>query len=177
MTFEYLMGLLAGIVVIVVLLVIVRGTKKQRYGKSGKPEYDERQLRGRGVAYQTAYFTLMISLLVHMLLEAVGVRLFAGSMGVITCVVISLGVFVCRAIRLDAYLAFNENIRRWYVLDGLILAANLLSGIASIRSGELIRDGQFGNGWISLLIAGLWAVIMAAMYLHSQSSGEEFEEE
>lgn len=59
----YLAGILAGIMAVAVVTAILTAVRKKQ-GRP-KPEYDERQMAARGVAYRWAFLTLMLSLAVN----------------------------------------------------------------------------------------------------------------
>ena len=65
----YLAGILAGIMAVAVVTAILTAVRKKQ-GRP-KPEYDERQMAARGVAYRWAFLTLMLSLAVNTGVEAI----------------------------------------------------------------------------------------------------------
>jgi len=104
-------------------------------------QFDERQERARGKAYQYGFFTLLACLFVYGASDLALKRWCDTLTGVTICAAAGLGVFAVTCILKDAYLSLREKPRQVMVLFALIAAVNLGFGLMYYISGELVEDG------------------------------------
>ena len=158
--FWWLAGALCGVAVVLILFLIKRSVQGQNC------EYDERQTAARGKAYQYAFFTTAILELIYVCLEAAGISFADPSMGPLLGVLCGVAVFAVTAIFKDAYVSLRESTRSAILLPLFVLAVNLLIGIPKLLDGEAIVDGRLTFDAINLVIAALFAVVLAAIVIH-----------
>lgn len=108
-TEPYLAGILAGIMAVAVVTAILTAVRKKQ-GRP-KPEYDERQMAARGVAYRWAFLTLMLSLAVNTGVEAIWGPWAKPGVSAWMLIFLSIGVFIVACVRKDAYFAVAQNPR------------------------------------------------------------------
>lgn len=96
-TEPYLAGILAGIMAVAVVTAILTAVRKKQ-GRP-KPEYDERQMAARGVAYRWAFLTLMLSLAVNTGVEALWGPWAKPGVSAWMLIFLSIGVFIVACVR------------------------------------------------------------------------------
>ncbi|MBO5088039.1 MAG: hypothetical protein J6C01_05135, partial [Lachnospiraceae bacterium] len=111
----YLLGVICGVAVGLVFVALLVWLTRKMGGKIDldvkKDAYDERQLLARGVAYKFAFYTLLIGMVVIALMEEIaGIRLFMSMAGVWVMICISIAVFATICILKDAYMSLYENV-------------------------------------------------------------------
>lgn len=154
-------GVLAAVAILGVVLLILK-----KAGKLKTYRYDERQKIARGQAYQAGFFTMLIYFFAFGITNGLDLIWCETFVGCFIGIVLGAGVFAVTAIRKDAYLALNENMKTFCLVSGLFIAGNLLSTVANIMAGDLIADGMLTVSAVNMLIALLWVVIFIAQLLH-----------
>ncbi len=104
-------------------------------------QFDERQERARGKAYQYGFFTLLVCLFIYAVSDMALVRWCDTMAGVTVCAAAGMGVFAVTCILKDAYLSLRERPRQVMAAFALLAAADLSLGAAYYVSGELVEDG------------------------------------
>ena len=126
----YLAGILAGIMAVAMVTAILTAVRKKQ-GRP-KPEYDERQMAARGVAYRWAFLTLMLSLAVNTGVEAIWGPWAKPGVSAWMLIFLSIGVFIVACVRKDAYFAVAQNPRTYLWLFGAVVlspACGVLFGV------------------------------------------------
>ncbi len=154
-------GILAALTILGVVLLILK-----KAGKLKTYRYDERQKIARGQAYQVGFFTMLIYFFIFGITNGLELIWCETFVGCFIGIVLGAGTFAVTAIRKDAYLALNENMKSFCVVGGVMIAGNLLSTVTDIMAGDLIEDGMLSISAVSVLIVLLWAVILIAQLLH-----------
>ncbi len=166
MNLYYLLGVICGVafgLVLVALLVWLTrklGGKIDLEGKKGA--YDERQMLARGVAYKYAFFTLMIGMVIISLLgEVAGIKLFMSMAGVWIVVCISLAVFATICIMKDAYMSLYENVKGVVIMFSAVALINIAVGISNFVDGvPLVENGVLSTRHVNLIVGILFVYIL-----------------
>lgn len=153
-----LFGLLTGILIGVAVLVLL--FKK----KVLSMEFDERQERARGKAFQYGFFTLMICLYVYGVSEMALGRWCDALAGVTLCIAIGVGVFAVTCILRDAYLSLKEKPRQVMTMFALIAFFNLGLGGLYLSSGGLVEDGVLTYRAVNPIL-GAMALAILIVYI------------
>ena len=161
-----LMGILAGALVLALLF------KK----KVLSMEFDERQERARGKAFQYGFFTLIISLYIYGTSEMVLGRWCDALMGITLCVTLAVSVFAITCILKDAYLSLKEKPRQIMTLFTLIAVFNLVVGGVYLWSGELVEDGVLTFRATNPIV-GLMVLVILIVYIVNYLLRDREEEE
>lgn len=153
-----LFGLLTGILIGAAVLVLL--FKK----KVLSMEFDERQERARGKAFQYGFFTLMICLYVYGVSEMALGRWCDALAGVTLCIAIGVGVFAVTCILRDAYLSLKEKPRQVMTMFALIAFFNLGLGGLYLSSGGLVEDGVLTYRAVNPIL-GAMALAILIVYI------------
>ena len=149
-----LMGILAGVLAVFLLF------KKAILSM----EFDERQERARGKAFQYGFFTLMIVLYVYGVSEMVLGRWCDTLTGVTLCVAAAVSVFAITCILKDAYLSLKEKPRQIMTLFTLIAVFNLGIGGIYLWSGDLVENGVLTFRATNPIV-GLMVLLILVVYI------------
>lgn len=175
MSIAYLIGMAVGIAA-AIALVVVAVKRGERYQDKNRPsEYDERQKAARGRAFQLGFFTLLGYNGLCCLLDAAEVRWCEPMNATVLGIFLSATVFVVTAIRLDAYLKMNENLKSTIWLWVLILICNGVPMVMHGLDGELFwyRNGMLGGNWTNALCFAMAAVTLGVQLAHSWAQRKE----
>ncbi len=162
----YLLGVICGVAMGLVLVALLVWITRKMGGKVDleckKGAYDERQLLARGVAYKYAFFTLMIGMVIIALMEEIaGIRLFMSMAGVWVMICISLAVFATICILKDAYMSLYENVKGVVIMFSAIGLLNIAIGIGNIVDGvPLIENGVLSTRCANLIVGLLFVYIL-----------------
>ena len=172
----YAIGLSVGVVFAVLLYLVLRLVQKRKDdGEKGK--YDERQIVAQGVAYRNGMFAMFIYNAIYAVLDLSEIVWCETFVGLFLGVMVGAAVYAITAIRRDAYLAFNKNMKSWVTLGVLIVASNLISGIFAIADHRMIVDGKLATGSIGIMVAVLWLAVLVTQIIHNRRSAEELAED
>lgn len=164
----YTLGILFGAVFTVVVCALLCADKRNWH--PGSSDFDERQQIGRGKAYQWGFFTMVIAGSVYAVTDyAMGLPGFSlpWVMGI---VVLGIAVFAVTAIHYDAFYGFREKGNGYYIRGACILLLMTWSGVSNLRRGN---PEDVASGIVSLEIAALWLVVVAALLIHNRKGREE----
>ena len=162
----YVLGVLAGAALSVGLFFFIRVLCR----KAGNCEYDERQMIGRGKAFQAGFFTTLIAGAIIACLdfcELLPGRSLPWSMGAL---LLGVTVFAVTAIHYDAYVGFNVKPRRYYIMGACFIAIMVSDGILNIRHTD---PDKVTFGILNFQVAAIWVVIIIALLLHQVGRKEE----
>ncbi len=166
MNIYYLLGVICGVAVGLAFVALLVYLTRKMGGKIDfeckKGAYDERQLLARGVAYKYAFFTLMIGMVIIALMEEIaGIRLFMSMTGVWIMVCISLAVFATICIMKDAYMSLYENVKGVVIMFSAVGILNIAIGIGNIVDGtSLIENGVLSVRCTNLIVGLLFIYIL-----------------
>lgn len=172
-SFYYYLGLAAGIVFGVIIVVIVVNIRKK---KGISCSYDERQIAARGKAYKYGFFTFLIYFALYGIFQMLTEGKYVTSLvGITIGICVAVFVFASNAVWNDAYFSIQES-PRYYM--GLFLAVGLLNLVNGVRG--IIGHG--GEGMIQenimCLSAGvMFLLLMAVAIVKRQKDKREGEAE
>ena len=166
----YLLGMIVGVIFALAFFILSLFIRKKKGAYPCK--YDERQMVGRGKAFQAGFFTLLIAGAVCNIWDFASPLpggSFLWNMGVL---LLGITVFALTAIHFDAYLSLNENPRQ-FLLTGICF----VFAMAAIGLNNLQNDRPEGRimGIINFGVGIVWIIIVAALLLHRRSSQKEEE--
>lgn len=161
---EYVIGMLCGFIFVILLVIIIAILRK---GNKEKCHFDERQQSARGRAYQIGFFTMMIYFGIYGLVDMLGVVWCETSIGLFIGILIGVAVFALTAIRNDAYLAINENIKTFSALGIIVVVVETVVTVLDFLDGSIIDNGKLTTNSIGMFVGLLWLVILAALSVHN----------
>ena len=155
-TEPYLAGILAGIMAVAVVTAILTAVRKKQ-GRP-KPEYDERQMAARGVAYRWGPWAKP------------GVSAWM-------LIFLSIGVFIVACVRKDAYFAVAQNPRTYLWLFGAVVLCQIPNFLLQLRSGDLVEDGLLTWNALSPACGVLFGVMFVCMLVRLRRQKREEQED
>lgn len=156
----------------VVIAVMAAVRKKQ--GRP-KPEYDERQMAARGVAYRWAFLTLMLSLAVNTGVEAIWGPWAKPGVSAWMLIFLSVGVFVVVCVRRDAYFAVAQDPKASLWLFGAVVVLQIPNIIITLRSGGFVEDGLLTWDALSPASGALFLVLTVCAIVRLRRQREDDE--
>lgn len=163
---SYILGLSVGLIFSIGLFFFIYA----KYKKGGNLEYDERQMVGRGKAFQAGFYTTLIACFAVSILDYLEPFPNSALPWHVGALLLGIAVFAVTAIHFDAYFGFRSNPKRYYFM-GLFFVVTMLSmGIPNVCSGDA---DKIAFGIMNLEVAVMWIVIPVALLLHQQSIKEE----
>ena len=167
----YYLGMAVGFLIAVVAFVVSLAAHKKKHPNTGK--YDERQMLGRGKAFQAGFFTLLIAGAVCNIWDFASPLPGGSFLWNMGALLLGVTVFALTAIHFDAYLSLNENPRQ-FLLTGICfvfaMAAIGLNNLQNDRPEERIM------GIINFGVGIVWIIIVAALLLHRRGAAQKEEE-
>ena len=143
-----------------VMLVKRRGLSRHRY--------DERQELEQGRGFRYAFFTMLVTLGVALMLESTGATAGKGLLFYAACIFISLVVYVIYCIWHDCYIALNEKRGVAMAILGVIGVVNLVLGLSNVLSnGFYESNGRISVSVLNLMCAAALFVIAIAGVIRS----------
>lgn len=180
MSIWYVFGVIAGILAAMAIVALVCVISKKLTGsrpRFGRGKYDERQLLGRGKAYQAGFFTVLIYELLYGVVDLLGVKWCVNITGIVIGLFLGITVFAVVAIVNDAYMSINEKPNSWLGLWSAVILLNLACTAMQLSEGELIRDGMLTEMWTNALCAAMFLVILVTQLVHNRKLKREAMEE
>ncbi len=162
----YILGLSVGLVFSAGLFFFIHSKCK----KAGDYEYDERQMVGRGKAFQAGFYTTLIACFAVSVIDYLEPFSNGALPWHVGALLLGIAVFAVTAIHFDAYLGFRSNPKRYYFMGAFFIVAMLCMGIPNVCSGN---TDKIVFGIMNLEVAAMWVVIPVALLLHQQSRKEE----
>ncbi len=168
---DYTLGVIAGMLFAMIFAVIVTAVHKKR--NKQKPYYDERQQIARGKAYEIGFFTLMFYFIVYGFVDTLGVVWCENFVGIFIGILIAIAVFVVTAIRKDAYIRINENIKSFLILGAVIVVIEAVCTVMNFIDGTFLENGKLSTSSIAMFVGILWLVILIALLVHNRKLKKE----
>lgn len=166
----YYLGIVFGILFAVGVFLIAYFIRKKRHPNWG--QYDERQMLGRGKAFQAGFFTLLIAGAVCNVWDYISPLPGGSFLWNIGVLLLGVTVFAVTAIHYDAYVGMNESPRRFLTMGACFIFAMAAIGFSNLHShrpeGHIIGITNFGVGIV-------WIIIVAALLLHRRNAQKEDE--
>ena len=166
----YLLGVVVGVIFALGVFFISMYLHKKKHPNTGK--YDERQMLGRGKAFQAGFFTLLIAGAVCNVWDFLSPLPGGSFLWNIGVLLLGVTVFAVTAIHFDAYIGIYDSPRRFLTMGACFIFAMAAIGLGNLHSdrpeGRIIGFTNFGVGIV-------WLIIVAALLLHRRSSRKEDE--
>lgn len=166
----YVFGIICGILsagsVALIIWLVNRKTLKE-YAK-----YDERQVIGRGKAFQAGFYSLLVLEGSVLIWEMLGNLPLSPALWHFAALLAGVTVFAVTAIHYDAYIGMRDNPSRIIRSGALFTVAMVLSSITNLHS-ELTFSHIMG--YMDLILAAAWVIIICALLIHRKKSQEETE--
>lgn len=161
----YAMGILVGVIV-GALIVLFSAMKK------GKQQYDERQMVGRGKAYQAGFTTMALAVAAVNLLDWIDA--LPGVPFVWNCgaLLLGIGVFAVVAVLNDAYISMTQSPKQITTSGTLFIIAMSLQAFSNFMSD---RPESRVFGYLNVMIVIVWAAILIAMAIRKRAHQEDEE--
>ena len=140
--------------------------------KAGGMKYDERQVAGRGKAFEAGFYTTLICSAMVSLLEYFEVLTESVFVWHILALMVGVTAFALTAIHYEAYVSMTDTPRRFVVMGTCFTVAMLLSAL-----GNFLQESETNHelGWINLMLAAVWVLIVAALLIHNRKKAEDEE--
>lgn len=169
----YVAGVLVGIGSAAVVIAVMAAARKKQ-GRP-KPEYDERQMAARGVAYRWAFLTLMLSLAVNTCVEAIWGPWAKPGVSAWMLIFLSIGVFIVACVRKDAYFAVAQDPKASLWLFGAVVVLQIPNIIINLRSGGFVEDGLLTWDALSPASGALFLVLTVCAIVRLRRQREDDE--
>lgn len=169
----YVAGVLVGIGSAAVVIAVMAAVRKKQ-GRP-KPEYDERQMAARGVAYRWAFLTLMLSLAVNTGVKAIWGPWAKPGVSAWMLIFLSVGVFVVVCVRRDAYFAVAQDPKASLWLFGAVVVLQIPNIIITLRSGGFVEDGLLTWDALSPASGALFLVLTVCAIVRLRRQREDDE--
>lgn len=169
----YVAGVLVGIGSAAVVIAVMAAVRKKQ-GRP-KPEYDERQMAARGVAYRWAFLTLMLSLAVNTGVEAIWGPWAKPGVSAWMLIFLSIGVFIVACVRKDAYFAMAQDPKASLWLFGAVVVLQIPNIIITLRSGGFVEDGLLTWDALSPASGALFLVLTVCAIVRLRRQREDDE--
>ena len=169
----YVAGVLVGIGSAAVVIAVMAAVRKKQ-GRP-KPEYDERQMAARGVAYRWAFLTLMLSLAVNTGVEAIWCPWAKPGVSAWMLIFLSIGVFIVACVRKDAYFAVAQDPKVSLWLFGAVVVLQIPNIIITLRSGGFVEDGLLTWDALSPASGALFLVLTVCAIVRLRRQREDDE--
>ena len=169
---SYYAGLVVGILAVLVVVAFL----KRRAFKCGETwgEYDERQMVQRGIAFQRAYITLLLTLLCNALITGIaGVQWGQPGVEAFVCIMVSLAVFVVNCILRDAYFTVNQTPKRYLWIVGVVVACQIPSTVLHAVEGTFVEDGLLTIDIVAPCVLVLFTVVLVTLLVKLQRDQQE----
>lgn len=170
---SYVAGVLVGIGSAAVVIAVMAAVRKKQ-GRP-KPEYDERQMAAREVAYRWAFLTLMLSLAVNTGVEAIWGPWAKPGVSAWMLIFLSIGVFIVACVRKDAYFAVAQNPKASLWLFGAVVVLQIPNIIITLRSGGFVEDGLLTWDALSPASGALFLVLTVCAIVRLRRQREDDE--
>lgn len=169
----YVAGVLVGIGSAAVVIAVMAAVRKKQ-GRP-KPEYDERQMAARGMAYRWAFLTLMLSLAVNTGVEAIWGPWAKPGVSAWMLIFLSIGVFIVACVRRDAYFAVAQDPKASLWLFGAVVVLQIPNIIITLRSGGFVEDGLLTWDALSPASGALFLVLTVCAIVRLRRQREDDE--
>ena len=146
-----------------VVLIIALCTEGKRLES---PRYDERQELERGRGFKYGFFTLIIYFAFALCMDAAELLPEMDNAVLYTAgIMVGVMAYVVYCIWHESYFALNEKKNVIMITFAGIAAVNLILGINSILSGEMVKNGVLTFRATNLLCAAMFIVLFATVLL------------
>lgn len=176
MSMEYVLGLAAGVVSAVVVMILLSFAMKKTKKNVKSSEYDERQTQVRGKGYQYGYLTLLLYGILYAIADGMGMHMLVESgVGILIGAILSLCVWGGYCIWNGAYMKQNETPKTLYLLFGVLGLSNIMTGAVNLHTRGLLEDGRLSYRVLNLLCGIMFLVFFVLFAIRSQMDEREME--
>ena len=166
----YLLGMGVGVVCALAAFILSLFIRKKR--GTYPCQYDERQIVGRGKAFQAGFFTLLIAGAVCNIWDFASPLPGGSFLWNIGALLLGVTVFAVTAIHFDAYVGMYDSPRQFLAMGACFIFAMITIGLSNLHShrpeGRIIGITNFGVGLV-------WIIIVIALLLHRRKAQKEDE--
>ncbi len=166
----YLLGVVVGVIFALGVFFISLYLHKKKHPNTGK--YDERQMLGRGKAFQAGFFTLLIAGGICNIWDFVSPLPGGSFLWNIGVLLLGVTVFAVTAIHFDAYVGMYDSPRQFLTMGACFIFVMVTIGLNNLHShrpeGRIIGITNFGVGIV-------WIIIVIALLLHRRKAQKEEE--
>ena len=166
----YLLGVVVGVIFALGVFFISLYLHKKKHPNTGK--YDERQMLGRGKAFQAGFFTLLIVGGICNIWDFVSPLPGGSFLWNIGVLLLGVTVFAVTAIHFDAYVGMYDSPRQFLTMGACFIFVMVTIGLNNLHShrpeGRIIGITNFGVGIV-------WIIIVIALLLHRRKAQKEEE--
>ena len=166
----YLLGVVVGVIFALGVFFISMYLHKKKHPNTGK--YDERQIIGRGKAFQAGFFTLIAAGALCNIWDFVSPLPGGGFVWNIGVLLLGVTVFAVTAIHLDAYVGMYDSPRQLLTAGSCFIFAMAVFGVSNLHSD---RPGNRGLAVLNFGVGLVWLIIVAALLLHRRNARKEEE--
>lgn len=173
----YTLGYLVGIVFVVLVAVIIKLVFFKKTADI-KGEFDERQLRERGNAYQCGFNAYMIEFAIYIIYSLAGldveIPVEPGVLAILA-LFIPLTFFCVYAVRHDAFVGYNVTGRKMFLLYIIAFLANLIPAVISLFDGSMVENGKLTLHCTNLFVSIMFGGIILALWVKSREDKNDEE--
>ena len=166
----YLLGVIVGVIFALGVFFISLYLHKKKHPNTGK--YDERQMLGRGKAFQAGFFTLLIAGGICNIWDFVSPLPCGSFLWNIGVLLLGVTVFAVTAIHFDAYVGMYDSPRQFLTMGACFIFVMVTIGLNNLHShrpeGRIIGITNFGVGIV-------WIIIVIALLFHRRKAQKEEE--
>lgn len=166
----YLLGVVVGVIFALGVFFISLYLHKKKHPNTGK--YDERQMLGRGKAFQAGFFTLLIAGGICNIWDFVSPLPGGSFLWNIGVLLLGVTVFAVTAIHFDAYVGMYDSPRQFLTMGACFIFVMVTIGLNNLHShrpeGRIIGITNFGVGIV-------WIIIVITLLLHRRKAQKEEE--
>ena len=166
----YLLGMIVGVIFALAFFILSLFIRKKKGTYPCK--YDERQMVGRGKAFQAGFFTLLSAGALCNIWDFASPLPGGSFVWNIGVLLLGVAVFAVTAIHFDAYLSLNENPQQFLATGACFVFAMATIGLGNLHSNR--PEGRI-MGIINFGVGIVWIIIVAALLLHRRNSQKEDE--
>lgn len=161
----YIAGIIVGLIVGVIVFLASRFIFKKM-----SCQYDERQMIGRGKAFQAGFFTLLIAGAVYNIWNFVAPLPGSSFLWNICILLLGVTVFAVTAIHYDAYVGVNDTPQRFLTAGVCFIISMGLLGFTNLHGG---RPEQHTLGILNLAVCAVWIILVIALLAHNRRQKED----
>ncbi len=154
-------GIVVGAIISIVAFSSMNKDKKLR------TKYDERQKIARGKSYMYGFYAMVFTEALMILLSVLDLTKVFGHFSFFLVMTIGIIVQFSYAIFHDAYIGLNTNLKKYLIFMSFVTFINLMSSVAAIASGEIMKDGVLQTPFMNVLCTVMFAVLAVELGIKS----------
>lgn len=155
----YIAGFICGLLFVGIGFIVAKKIGENKYGKSEKPYYDERQLAIRGKAFRFGFIIYSVLEIIMIGISACEIKLPLSNTyihGIIFFTAIL--AFIIYSIWTDTYFQNGERKGTWVIIIIFAVLINIFAAIfPKIRGGNISVVNLLVTFFLAILLANVWA--------------------